>query len=88
MINSISLVFGALTDPLEQQLSKQGYKDTKIETHQKLSDSLSMLRIHGYIPDSQMDRIAKRLLKDIHKNLLKDAPDETASQAVIREKRK
>lgn len=61
--------FGALAPKLEVQLTKQGLVDKEIKTHQKIIDSMIMLFIHGYIPDSQRDRMVKKLINDIKKKV-------------------
>lgn len=61
--------FGALTPKLSEQLREQGFEDSKIEVHEKILMSIYMLRIWGYLPDSQVDRMYKKFMKDIDKFL-------------------
>lgn len=68
-INELKLHFGALAPSLEKQLAEQGLVDKDIKTHQKIHDSMIMLYIHGYIPDSQRGKMDKKLFNAIKKKV-------------------
>lgn len=61
------LHFGALCDPLNKQLNKQGYSlsEKESERFQKIADAIIMLKIHGIIPDSVVRNAEKKLMKKI-----------------------
>jgi len=65
----LKLHFGTLAPPLDEQLAAQGLMDKEVKTHQKINDSMMMLFIHGYVPDSQKDRMTKKLFNDIEKKV-------------------
>ena len=58
-----------MADDSEIQLKQQGFKDKKIGLHKKLSNSITMLFLHGYINDSQKTKMTDKLFKEIKKNL-------------------
>lgn len=59
--------FGAMQPTIASQLRKQGFKfdKDKMATFQKLSHSISMLRIHSVVTDSVADKACKSLYKKI-----------------------
>ena len=63
--------FGCFADPINTQLSAIGMSDTKAELHDRISECLSMLHIHGYIADSVCDKAYNRLAKDIERHAVK-----------------
>lgn len=67
MNKALKLSFGALANRLEDQLIKQGFdfNQEEVEQFQQDIDAVIRLRIRGYIPDSQIDKMNKRLLKEI-----------------------
>lgn len=66
-----SLHFGALCDPIETQLNKQGFvlnKDDS-ERFQKIADAITRLHLHGIIPDSIVYNCHKKLMKQISERI-------------------
>lgn len=65
-MGELSIAFGALSDPLEQQLQKQGLTlGMSAPKFERAADSIVFLRIHGYLTDSAADSARKKLIKDI-----------------------
>lgn len=67
-MSEIILAYGAMCDQLSAQLKRQGVEladepgDPRgIEHFQRLADSLTFLRLHGYITDSERRRIEKKI---------------------------
>jgi len=71
MNNKIGLRFGAMADPLEDQLRDQGFTATRkqLKVWDKLAFSITMLRIHCLIPDSQADKAYDKLMKKVSKGV-------------------
>ena len=65
--NNLEIYFGALCDPIYKQIKDQGLRAPKkeFELFEKLSHSISMLRIHGLLPDGQVRPLQKKLFKKI-----------------------
>lgn len=61
--------YGVMADKLYNQLKKQGYKDKKIDKHERLRFSINMLFLHGYITEKQKHSYFVKLHKDIEDNL-------------------
>lgn len=64
----IGLSFGALSDPLAQQLADQGVRVPpldKMEHFQRDADALVRVSIRGLIPDAQVRAARKKLMKRI-----------------------
>ena len=63
MRKTLSLRFGAMSDPIHHQLDRQGFevvaKDVK--HWQKCADAITLLSIHAYLSDSEKERARKRL---------------------------
>lgn len=68
-MSKLTVEFGCLSDPLEEQLKKQGYVDKKIEKHELINDAIIRLFLHGYLTDSQCRKMRDKLFKDIKKTL-------------------
>lgn len=61
---------GALSDSYEKQAQEQGFTlGDKAELFDKIGYSYNMLRIHGYITESQADNICKKIQKNLVKNI-------------------
>lgn len=61
---------GALSDSYENQANAQGFTlGDKAEMFDKLQFSYNMLRIHGYLTDSEAKRVTQKLQKNLVKNL-------------------
>lgn len=57
---------GALADSYEKQANEQGYTlGGKADTFDKIGFSYNMLRIHGYLTDSQADSVCKKIQKKL-----------------------
>ena len=65
----IGIHYGILSDKIEVQLEKQGYKDKKIDIHNRILDGINTLHIKDYITDKQKTNMINKLHKDIIKNL-------------------
>lgn len=62
----------ALSDSYEKQANVQGFTlGDKAELFDKISFAYNMLRIHGYLTDSQADSVCKKIQKNLVKNLKK-----------------
>ncbi len=66
---TIALHFGALVDPLWQQLDSQGVllvgKEGAIETFQKDADAITRLNVRGFLNNSTKMRLHRALMKKI-----------------------
>ena len=61
---------GALCDSYEKQANEQGFTlGEKAELFDKIGFSYNLLRIHGYLTDSQADMVCKKIQKNLFKNL-------------------
>lgn len=57
---------GALSGSYEKQANEQGYTlGDKADTFDKIGFSYNMLRIHGYLTDSQADSVCKKIQKKL-----------------------
>ena len=62
----IGFYHGALADSYEKQANEQGYTlGDKADTFDKIGFSYNMLRIHGYLTDSQADSVCKKIQKKL-----------------------
>ncbi|MBU2840237.1 hypothetical protein HF670_11840 [Acidithiobacillus thiooxidans] len=63
----MNIVLGIFADKIKDQLDSAhlSYDEKEISKLQKIADSISMLRIHGYITDSIGDKAYNRLGKAI-----------------------
>ena len=73
----VGFYHGALSDDYEKQANAQGFTlGDKAELFEHLRHSYNMLRLHGYLTDSQADAVCQKLQKNIVKNLKKMTPIE------------
>ncbi len=69
---TISFTHGLTCDDYETQANKQGYTlGEKAEHFAKMKYAMYGLRMSGYVADSEMDKITKRIHKDLVANLRK-----------------
>ena len=66
-MSNIKISFGALSDTIQVQLNKQGFKLGSVEEMrmQSLADSITNLFISGLLTPSQVDSARKKLMKKI-----------------------
>ena len=70
MTRKIGFHHGALEDNYEKQANEQGYTlGDKAELFNKIAFSYNMLRIHGYLTDSQADSICQKIQKNLVKSV-------------------
>lgn len=63
---------GALCDSYEKQANEQGFSlGDKAELFDKIGHSYNMLRVNGYLTDSQADMVCKKIQKNLVKSLKK-----------------
>lgn len=63
---------GALCDKYEKQANEQGYTlGDSAELFDKIGDAYNMLRIHGYLTDSQEGTVCKKIQKNLVKTVRK-----------------
>ena len=67
----VSLHFGALCKPIEEQLNEQGFTleiddDVKF---QKIADAITLIHLHGILPDGMTSIVHKKLFKEISKHV-------------------
>lgn len=61
---------GAMCESYEEQAKKQGYTlGDKADLFDKVGFSYNMLRLHGYITDSQSNMICKKIQKELVANI-------------------
>lgn len=80
---SYGLTFGALADPIEVQLRRQGHTlGSKDATHriQRWADEITSLGIHQLFTGAERDRARKRLMKEI-KSLVRPLPAPQGGEA-------
>lgn len=70
---SFKISFGALAEPIKDQLDKQGFKyDLKEVQHfEKLKESLIYIRFADLLVDSQYDKAIQKFFKKIERHILK-----------------
>ena len=61
----VGIYFGALCDPLKKQLSRWGFKKQDVERYQKIADGVTLLQLHGVLPDAQVRKCRQRLIVKI-----------------------
>jgi hypothetical protein len=64
----MKITLGALGDSLEEQFEKEGLEycaSIPLDFLQRCVDAISLLRIQGYLSDSEAVKARKRLIKDI-----------------------
>lgn len=61
---------GTMCDSYEKQANEQGFTlGEKTELFDKIGFSYNLLRMHGYLTDSQADMICKKIQKNLVKNI-------------------
>ena len=61
---------GALCDSYERQANEHGFTlGDKAELFDEIAFSYNLLRIHGYLTDSQADMVCNKIQKQLVKNL-------------------
>lgn len=63
--------YGLISDKLNKQLKDQNvnFDEEKIERFQKMIDTMHLLRFNNFIPDSQFDKMIKKLHTKITKHI-------------------
>lgn len=75
MNTQIGLSFGALSEPLSEQLKKQGFKfkEETIKTNQKELDAITQLRFgNQLLTDSMADKLIIKLYRKIISHICKE----------------
>ncbi|MGJ0908879.1 hypothetical protein [Clostridium botulinum] len=67
----MEIQFGVLEPTFKEQLDKQNLVDSKVEKHEKIRNSVNMLRLHDFITDKQCYKMFEKLFKDIKNNVTK-----------------
>ncbi len=72
MTKQLSISFGCMSDPIYDQIKKQGHDIDKetVEQIQKLSDAVNMLRLNGLLPDGAADTARRRIMKRLTKHVI------------------
>lgn len=72
MNKELGIYFGAISNPIAQQLKEQGFKFDKhlIKQFQELADSHNRLRINLLLPENVSDVINRKLYKRIEKHVM------------------
>lgn len=67
----ISIEFGALSKPLKEQLAEQGISlPEKDEAFlRRLMESITLLKLHGLIPESIANKARSKVMKKIMKTI-------------------
>ena len=74
-MSEVTIDFGALAEPLDQQLERQGFINVQqLELLQRDADEISRLFVRGLIGDAETQRARKRLPKSICAALSKASP--------------
>lgn len=63
--NAIFVEFGALADPIREQLAGLSCKSSNLSLWQKLADALTILAIHQVLPESQVQKARQKLTNRI-----------------------
>lgn len=65
---SVSLVMGAISDPIKKQLRAQGCRPIKATCAywQRCADAITLLKIHGMITRTESNNARRRLIRQIH----------------------
>ena len=76
MEKELKLNLGVVSEDIETQLNKQGHTlGKKINKYEKLRNSIFMLHLHGYITDSQLDKLIKKYMDNLIGDLEDDLTD-------------
>ena len=66
----VGFYHGALADRYEKQANEQGYTlGDRAELFDKIGYSYNLLRMHGYLTDSQADSVCQKIQKKLVANL-------------------
>ena len=70
-VKDLGIHFGALADPFDEQLEKQGFTatDKAIEKITRLNQSRLYLLFGNCLTDSENDRICKKILNQLKKSV-------------------
>lgn len=63
--HEIPIELGIVVPPLAEQLAAFDLKEKEVARLQGLNDAISRLYLSGYIPDSQTEKLRKKLVKEI-----------------------
>lgn len=76
-MGSLNLSFGALSDPIVEQLANQNLvlDSRSAAKYQDAANSITRLRIMGYMTDSATRSVHQKLMKDIAKNVRELHPE-------------
>lgn len=68
---TLTIEFGALCEPIKNQVEKQGYtiSEKDSEMLQEIADSIIKLKLHGIIPDSIVRQAQEKLMKNIVRSI-------------------
>ena len=61
------LSIGALSPPLHEQVN---LPKKSLATEQKLADAITLLRIHGIVPDAQARKAEQKIVQRVHTKYL------------------
>lgn len=68
----VGFYHGALSDSYEKQANEQGFTlGDKVGLFEDVKHSYNMLRLHGYLTDSQADVVCQKIQKSLVKSLKK-----------------
>ena len=71
MSKKLQLRFGALCPAIKDQLKEQDFlfgKD-EVKYFQEDADAITRLRVRGYLPDSQLDKIRQKLVNRVSEHI-------------------
>ena len=69
-MSEIGIYYNAF-ETIEEQLKKQGYSCKDVEIYEKTKDSIMYLWIHGYLTETEWNKLLNKLHKKIIKNVEK-----------------
>lgn len=79
----IGLHFGAISDPIKEQLEAQKLRIPKrIRLFQRMADSITLLGIHDIITDKERDKARQRLINKMYKETQDEARKELKKKKV------
>lgn len=62
-----ALSIGALSPPLHEQVN---LPKKSLATEQKIADAITLLRIHGIVPDAQARKAEQKIVQRVHTKFL------------------
>ena len=73
---SFKIRFGYFEDPIQEQLRRQGFKFSVVQSNiwEKLSKGIIKLHNHGIVKDSEKDKMQRKLIEKIAEHLKKLNP--------------